>query len=78
MMIPTFDSIEARRAALAVTQSRLCRRADVHPVTYSRIKRGQTRSADTATLQALADALDALAGEAKPVSTPATHERTQA
>lgn len=54
------EAIEARREAAGVSQSELCRTADVHPTTYMKILNGATRQPHRRTVSRLRKALDAL------------------
>lgn len=59
-----FAEIEQRRARARIDQQSLCRRAQVHPTTYSRLKnRPGAAGAYVSTLDKLARALDALIAE---------------
>ncbi|WP_366936191.1 helix-turn-helix transcriptional regulator [uncultured Nitratireductor sp.] len=57
-----FSTIDQDRIAAGITQKALCARADVHPTTYSRAKKGAV-GGQVRTLQKLATALDALIHE---------------
>lgn len=57
-----FSEIERRRAAHGIRQSALCKRARVHPTTYSALKSAR-RGGNVRTLARLDTALDALIAE---------------
>ncbi|RUW50972.1 hypothetical protein [Mesorhizobium sp. M8A.F.Ca.ET.021.01.1.1] len=61
-----FSDIETRRAAARIDQNELCQRANVHFMTYSRLKnRPGKHGATERTLKRLHVALDALVVERK-------------
>lgn len=57
-----FSEIETRRELAGIDQSELCKRAGVHPTTYTARKNGRTGMRE-ATIARLAEALDALLEE---------------
>ena len=56
------DTIEERRREAGISQKALCKAADVHATTYSKIKQGES-GGQLRTLQKLAAALDRLIEE---------------
>ncbi|WP_336800506.1 helix-turn-helix domain-containing protein [Kaistia sp. MMO-174] len=60
-VLPDFPEIERQRRLLGLTQSELCRKAEINEATYTRLKHGTTAGANARTLRRLADALLAAA-----------------
>ena len=57
-----FPEIEARREKAGIDQAELCKRAKVHPTTYTARKNGRAGMREV-TIARLAEALDALISE---------------
>jgi transcriptional regulator with XRE-family HTH domain len=59
-----FAEIETRRNEAGISQSELCRTADVHPTTYMKILNGRSAKPHRRTLVKLRKALEQLQEEA--------------
>lgn len=56
-MHEALTEIERRREKLGVSQSEMCRQADVHPTTYNKLLQGHTGQPQRRTLMRLRKAL---------------------
>ena len=54
----TIVEIDKRREAIGLSQSQLCHRANLHPTTYVKLKKGQSKIAHFKTLSKLRKAIE--------------------
>lgn len=62
-MLPEIAEITERCAALRLSESELCRRADLHATTLHRLKHGKSRAPHRRTLTKLREALRQIEAE---------------